>query len=247
MIAALPEGRPVYAFDMEWLCEARQDFTVEQVAAFCLAVIREIQKQGPYYFCGYSFGGLVAYEMAIQLTDRGDGASLVALLDQPNPAMTSRLSTSDLARFRRIYLFDRVKKYGRNLVGGDIKTFLDDGLAFVVSRVGSLILPLIKIGFRIVNRPLPGKLRANDPAFLKAERCYIPGRYPNRLVCFRVQDRGPEYNIDPSMGWTTCGIGGVDIHVVPGRHVDMMTLPHVLAVADKLATYLDIGADLDKE
>jgi thioesterase domain-containing protein len=31
----------------------------------------------------------------------------------------------------------------------------------------------------------------------------------------------------------------VEVHVVPGDHVDMMSMPHVHAVADKLAAYLD--------
>src|SRR6267378_1618576 len=134
MIAALPEGQPVYAIDMEWLCEAAQDFTIEQLAAFYLDVIRKIQKSGPYYFCGYSFGGLVAYEMAMRLINEGDSTSLVALLDAPNPALLSNLSEADSVQFRKTYLIDRLKKYGRQLVRGDIEGFMGRGLAFVVSR-----------------------------------------------------------------------------------------------------------------
>jgi thioesterase domain-containing protein len=37
-------------------------------------------------------------------------------------------------------------------------------------------------------------------------------------------------------------MSGVEVHVVPGDHVDMMSMPHVHAVADKLAAYLEIGA-----
>src|ERR1700722_14060888 len=72
MVAALPEGQPVYAIDMEWLCDTQEYFTVQQLAAFCLDQIREIQKFGPYYFCGYSFGGLVAFEIALRLIDQDD-------------------------------------------------------------------------------------------------------------------------------------------------------------------------------
>ena len=46
MVAALPEGQPVYAIDMEWLCDAKQDFTIEQLAAFSLDLIRKIQETG---------------------------------------------------------------------------------------------------------------------------------------------------------------------------------------------------------
>jgi thioesterase domain-containing protein len=247
MIAALPEGQPVYAIDMEWLCEAEQEFTIEQLAAFCLDVIRKIQKSGPYYFCGYSFGGLVAYEIAMRLIDEGESAGLVALLDTPNPALISNLSVSDSAQFRKTYLIDRLKKYGRHLVRGDIRAFMGTGLAFVSSRARRFFTPSIKIGFRMMNRPLPEVLRGDDPGFLKAWHSYIPKRYPKSLVCFRVQDRGPEHDRDPSMGWDGSAIGGVQVHVVPGRHVDMMRMPYVRVIADRLATYLDSGSNHKEE
>jgi thioesterase domain-containing protein len=49
MAAALTEGRPVYAIEMQWLCETRQGFIIEQLAAFYLNAIRKIQKSGPYF------------------------------------------------------------------------------------------------------------------------------------------------------------------------------------------------------
>jgi thioesterase domain-containing protein len=247
MIAALPEGQPIYGIDMEWLCEAERDFTIEQLAAFYLEAIRKIQKSGPYYFCGYSFGGLVAYELATRLINQGDSASLVALLDVPNPALRSSLSGTDSAQFRRTYLNDRLKRYGLQLVQGDIKAFMGRALAFVISRLGRFLMPSIKTAFRMMNRPLPGTFRANDPGFLKAWRSYVPKRYPKGLVCFRVQDRGPEHDRDPSMGWDTFAMGGVQVHVVPGGHIDMMRMPSVRVVADQLAIYLDSGPNHKKE
>jgi thioesterase domain-containing protein len=55
----------------------------------------------------------VAYEIAMRLIDEGESAGLVALLDTPNPALISNLSVSDSAQFRKTYLIDRLKKYGR--------------------------------------------------------------------------------------------------------------------------------------
>jgi thioesterase domain-containing protein len=242
MAAALPEGQPIYAIDMEWLCEAEQDFTVAQLAVFYLGIVRGIQESGPYYFCGYSFGGLVAYEMALQLINEGDCADLVALLDAPNPALRSNLSRADSARFRQTYVIDRLKKYALQLAQGDIKAFVNRGLAFIISRAGSFFMPSIKIGFRMMKRPLPEKLRANDPGFLKAWHSYVPKPYPKSLVCFRVQDRGPEHDRDPTMGWDACAMGGVRVHVVPGSHIDMMKMPSVSTVANELASYLDRGS-----
>jgi thioesterase domain-containing protein len=247
MVAALPEEQPIYAIDMEWLCEAEQDFTIEQLAESYLGVIRRVQKSGPYYFCGYSFGGLVAYELATRLMNEGDSASLVALLDAPNPALVSNLSEIESAQFRKTYLIDRLKKYGIQLVQGDIRAFMSRGLAFVTSRTGGFFMPAIKKAFRMMNKPMPGTLRANDPGFLKAWSSYVPKRYPISVVCFRVEDRGPEHDRDTSMGWEVCAMAGVQVHVVPGSHVDMMSVPSVHVVADRLAGYLDSGLDHKKE
>jgi thioesterase domain-containing protein len=46
--------------------------------------LREVklwQPEGPYYLCGYSFGGLVAFEMARRLCQSGDKVGLVGLFD----------------------------------------------------------------------------------------------------------------------------------------------------------------------
>jgi thioesterase domain-containing protein len=242
MIAALPEGQPIFGIDMEWLRDIRREFTVEQIAALYLDIIREIQRTGPYHFCGYSFGGLVAYEIALRLVDKGDSVGLIALLDTPNPALTSNLSKADSARFRMTYLVDRLGRYGRYILQGDIKAFIGRGLAFVISRVGGFFMPSIKLGFRLLKRPLPVVLRSNDPGFLKAWHTYVPKPYYKSLVCFRVQDRGPEYDRDPSMGWSACARGGVQVCLVPGGHVDMMITPSsVRVIAETLVTYLDRG------
>ena len=108
-------------------------------------------------------------------------------------------------------------------------------------------MPSIKKAFRLINKPLPATLRSNDPGFLKAWHSYVPKHYQHGIVCFRVEDRGPEHDHDPSMGWETCALGGTQVHVVPGGHVDMMKTPTVRVVADKLAVYLDSGSNLKKE
>jgi thioesterase domain-containing protein len=242
MVPAMPEGQPVYAIDMESLCDVREKFTIEQLAPLYLDVIRGIQKHGPYFFCGYSFGGLLAYEMAIRLIDEGERADLVALLDAANPAMLSNLSEAEVAQFHKTYLIDRLKRYGVQLIRGDIKTFTKRGFAFIATNVGRFVMPAVKSGFRIANMPLPEIVRSNDPGFLRAWKAYVPKHYTKGLVVFRVQDRGPEHDSDQSMGWDACVGGGVQVHTVPGDHVDMMTMPPVSVIAGKLSTYLDNGS-----
>jgi hypothetical protein len=131
------------------------------------------------------------------------------------------------------------------LVRFDLRRMTRSGLAFMVTRLGAFFLPAVKRGFRMVNRPLPAILGTYDPTtvFAKAWRSYVPKRYAKGVVFFRVEDRGPEYDHDPSMGWDAYVTGGSQIHIVPGGHLDMMKMPFVRAVAEKLATYLDNGSN----
>ena len=55
--------------------------SVEAMAAEYLREIKAFQPDGPYYLCGYSFGGLVAFEMARRLWESGDEVGLVGLFD----------------------------------------------------------------------------------------------------------------------------------------------------------------------
>jgi thioesterase domain-containing protein len=55
--------------------------SVEAMAADYLREIKARQPNGPYCLCGYSLGGLVAFEMARQLSESGNEVAFVGLFD----------------------------------------------------------------------------------------------------------------------------------------------------------------------
>ncbi len=54
---------------------------IEDMAGFHINAIRNVQAHGPYALIGYSLGGLVALEMAQQLSAQGEKVALLAMLD----------------------------------------------------------------------------------------------------------------------------------------------------------------------
>jgi thioesterase domain-containing protein len=56
-------------------------WSVEAMAIDYLNEIKARQPNGPYYLCGYSSGGLVAFEIARRLEQSGDDVGFVGLLD----------------------------------------------------------------------------------------------------------------------------------------------------------------------
>lgn len=57
-------NRPVYG--LQCTQEAPLD-SIQDLAKFYVTKLKEVQKDGPYALCGYSFGACVAFEMALQL------------------------------------------------------------------------------------------------------------------------------------------------------------------------------------
>jgi amino acid adenylation domain-containing protein len=55
--------------------------SVEAMAADYLREIKACQPTGPYRLCGYSFGGLVAFEIARRLSEAGEKVAFVGLFD----------------------------------------------------------------------------------------------------------------------------------------------------------------------
>jgi len=55
--------------------------TIEAMAAHYLEEMRTVQPKGPYHIGGFSLGGIVAYEMARQLAERGEEVALLVLFD----------------------------------------------------------------------------------------------------------------------------------------------------------------------
>jgi hypothetical protein len=101
-------GVPLYAV-MYWsmgegLARAA---SIEKLAALMLAQIRAVQSKGPYRLGGYSFGGLLVFEMARQLRSAGEEVAYLFLLDPTPPG--APLAGASL----RQQAVDRVEKIAR--------------------------------------------------------------------------------------------------------------------------------------
>jgi acetoacetyl-CoA synthetase len=82
LVRSLQTEHPVYGMQergsdgIEPPCDS-----VEEFAEFHLQTMQQIQPSGPYILIGYSFGGLVAYEMARRLAGSKSEVALLILID----------------------------------------------------------------------------------------------------------------------------------------------------------------------
>ncbi|GLZ41081.1 non-ribosomal peptide synthase/polyketide synthase [Actinokineospora sp. NBRC 105648] len=96
----LDDRYPVYALQAAGLDgTAPLPASLAEMAARYLERVREVQPHGPYRLVGWSFGGLVAHEIAVRLQDAGEEVDLLALLDAypRDPSLRERSATELLA------------------------------------------------------------------------------------------------------------------------------------------------------
>ncbi|MEH6630601.1 MAG: amino acid adenylation domain-containing protein [Halopseudomonas aestusnigri] len=86
LVANLNPTLPVFGLQSPGLCGAEQPSRLEDLAALHVAALRAHQPQGPYRLSGWSFGGVLAYEVAQQLTAAGEVVASLDLIDSYTPA-----------------------------------------------------------------------------------------------------------------------------------------------------------------
>ncbi|HET6711443.1 non-ribosomal peptide synthetase, partial [Amycolatopsis sp.] len=114
LIPFVPPEHPIHALQARGIdTAATKPASITEMAADYVAQIRSVRPTGPYHLLGWSFGGLVAHEIAVQLQAVGEEVALLALLDSyplvDKPA-EARVPVSFLARevMRESFLTDMV-------------------------------------------------------------------------------------------------------------------------------------------
>ncbi|WP_209329029.1 amino acid adenylation domain-containing protein [Lunatimonas salinarum] len=82
LVGKLDPDQPIYGIQARGLNGIDEPFeTIEEMAAYYLSEILNQNPYGPYILAGYSFGGVIAFEMAQQLTQMGKKVEKLILFD----------------------------------------------------------------------------------------------------------------------------------------------------------------------
>ena len=81
LVKHIRTSHPLYGIQARGSDGLQEPFDqVEDMARYYVDAIRTLQPHGPYYLIGYSFGGLVALDMARRLAESGEEIGLLVLL-----------------------------------------------------------------------------------------------------------------------------------------------------------------------
>ena len=204
------------------------------MAAGYVNSVRLVQADGPYHLAGWSFGGLLAFEMAVQLQAAGQKVAWIALFDTFAPGNHPEKQYDD---FELLALFakeagwptteDELRKLGR--------TAALVHLTKLAAAAGDLS---DEMGASFLGRRLE-VFQANS----LAERSYMPALQPITIHLVRATQRDEErvsaLHQDPYLGWRQFTDQEIHLHSANGRHLELMKRPAVRDIAKILRDLLN--------
>ena len=218
---------PVYALPAPPLSDAPLR-SVEAMATRLLRMIREVQPAGPYRVAGWSFGGVLAYEVASQLIGQNETVEFVGMLDTYPPAYFRALPPMDAANADEIG-----RGEGSPETAGSVDGDGDADMEAYVARMraegklpGHVTVPQF--------REMRNRGRVND----QAVRGYDPPPLPVVVHHFSAQE-SPMVD-EPSRGWRDLlPEGSLQVTPVPGTHQSMMDPPNAAVLGEALSRGLE--------
>jgi amino acid adenylation domain-containing protein len=200
--------------------------SVEAMADEYFTALKVRQPEGPYFLCGYSFGGLVAFELARRLQRRGDKVAFVGLLATLPPG----------------HHFLRLWAWTAYLCRGLYQRLLalrDRPLPGGAGRASTGVNELR------VHEAAPAALRAVMASALSASAAYRPGRYAGELTIFEPSSR--DLRLPSSAILWGRHASGLQRHSLRGRHDDILVGANAEAAADLLTRCLEAAAKATSE
>jgi amino acid adenylation domain-containing protein len=237
----LGQDQPVYGFQALGVDGRHPRHTrVEDMAEHYIAEMRRFQPEGPYRIGGASFGGLVAYEIAVRLRRAGQEVGLVALFDTWAPgALTSRpgIKWYERATFE---LYRRIEHHV-----GSVRMLEPEARGpYLREKGGKAALEIYETlwekyprFFNLIGRPIPPELAKTWQTIRECSDSYEPPRYGGKVTVFRADKRDLSVLFDPTLGWDRYA-ASVDVIESPGYHGAIIAEPRVRFLAPKLAELL---------
>jgi aspartate racemase len=188
------------------------------------------QPDGPYYIGGYSHGGRVALEMALQLEAMGREVAFLGIID----ATPCRLTVGRLSRLTGwlcnlpLWLWydgrkssipanlDRLRRAWRRATVGPAA--LDDVMN--LDRLTAEIKEVYRKDY-------------------EASRRYHPGGRCGDVTVFRSRGRPLMGSHEPDLGWGRISTGIVEVRHIAGNHLSILLEPYVDQLAAALREALE--------
>jgi thioesterase domain-containing protein len=224
---ALDPDQPVYGLHHHAFAPGTFPTSIPAMAALYADAIRGVQPTGPYFLAGYSIGGQLAYEIARQMTHRGETVAFVGLIE--STAVTTRAPLRQRLRNRLELL--RQRPFRKSLAYAH-EVFVRPKLWFR-DRVHRMLVQ--RYGTRYEG--LPDWLHKMTDAYAAAHQGFVLQPYGGVVTLFRARNGIARIRQESDLGWGRVDIGRLEIIDVDGDHPSVLTTD-VASLAAAMTTAL---------
>ena len=202
---------------------AYESMSLEALATLHLEQLVAVQSVGPYRLAGWSFGGVLAYEIAQQLKARGAEVTFLGLIDA-NPVLNpiNGLPTRDSTLSNEL---DRVLENNIDSRNANARAELLDN-----SQIHSLLGSVIPEG--VTTKHLHKYLTLTR-ACINAAKNYRPLPYEGAIDVFHAGASSAQLQAALVSELRNLAQGALRIHEVPGDHFSILRDPFVHETASR--------------
>jgi amino acid adenylation domain-containing protein len=239
---ALPDDQPFYSFQAQGSTgEFSPLKTVEEMASLYVAEMQMVDPTGPYIIGGYSFGGQVAFEMALQLERKGFEVSQLIILDSERPNRDLDRTTRPEITYELLF----------PAIIFNLQEFYPMKVDFSISEIENkpkeeqldiLIEKLKGAGYEFSKMQLRGFINVfsknltisytPEPAASIAAPILIFKTMPDQESSAVVE------KIEDHTGWNKFTSHGITSYRIGGSHTSFLKVPIVKNLAEVLKRYL---------
>ena len=208
------------------------NISVEKLASIYINALLKFQPSGPYYFLGVSFGGIIAYEMAIQLLEKGYKVNNVIMFDTPDPFNRNILNIkmiSLLGYFKKLirqgpyYIIDRLQKKSLDKLSRKKQELIQDYNLKKIDIKKRVEMAEKNIVYQILK--LSTQMRRN----------YNPQKYQGKVTLFFADDEMFSFQ----KKWKDLTDNKLNIIPIPGRHITMFKEPNIKTLVENLEKLIE--------
>jgi thioesterase domain-containing protein/acyl carrier protein len=214
---------------------------IHDMAREYIAAMRAVRPEGPYHVAGWSFGGVVAYEIARLL---GGEAGVVALIEAFAPESRRAFRLADVPA--NIGFAVRVAGSGiqttrdslflmsspRNGDGGLRRVWSNALYRLYLDRAQMAGVVAQNEELLGIDQPSTRRFLTIARANLKAGKSYAPGPYGGDVHVFKASEQPRATAMSDALGWERhVPSGRVHVHTIQGDHFCILRNPHVAKLA----------------
>jgi thioesterase domain-containing protein len=223
--------------------ETYSDF--RRLANEYLKIILKHQPSGPYNFVGYSYGGILGYEIACQLQDLGHRVDFVGVIDTGPDSESSSKDFHSIANHWMKVAGNLPSWIKANCGPENLQETIKKGsrrLRYWTRRYITRGKTEYRFEDEFGNRRSHDDRREILGRIFQSFNGYQPESYAGRVTLFRASVRPLLHSLSPDLGWSSVA-QEVVVYRIPGDHNTILESAGIDLISDLISSSEDFFKD----